>query len=80
MATAKNITDQIDEMIKVAGFEIKEWIFSKDRECNDVDISSTFNDMQKVLGISWNRSLDVLKYKVKINFSPKKEVSMMMKI
>ena len=70
---AREIAAQIEELIKAGGFEVKEWLFSGDETDCEIKIGGEGNeDQQKVLGVCWNRFLDVLKYVVNINLSPKK--------
>lgn len=82
---AMRITKEIDEILEVGGFKIKGWIISGKEQntlsknladqqvvqlltCSDGDIPN----LERVLGMGWVPNEDVLRYKVKLNFSAKK--------
>ena len=71
------VKDNVDEMLKSGGFSIKEWITSKPiqgvPDNSDATINKEVNNgKSKVLGTHWNPVEDQFKFKVRLNFSPKR--------
>ena len=80
METACKRTEDIDKLLKAGGFQIKRWSFSSN-PCNRCDNAATNREddkmiekggeVNKILGMKWNSKLDVFKFEVHLNFSPK---------
>jgi len=69
-------TKQIDEVLARGGFKIKGWRMSGQEGKGDKDVSTVGNLMvtktdDKVLGVVWNSSDDLLEFRTKLNFSNK---------
>ena len=80
LGTAIKITEEIDELIKPGGFEIKKWSFSgknvnKEAKFNDAGLTTENKpgetEIHKILGMKWDPNFDVFKFDVHLNFSPK---------
>ena len=67
---AESILSEIETILKEGGFEIKEWLISKDNNESDSLINIS-QDNDKVLGILWNPKSDQLKFQLNLNFSKK---------
>ena len=73
---AKNLTKDIEELVKKGGFNIKCWTTSRgctsfNKEAAVIDPTSTTKE--KVLGVLWDPVEDNLLFKVKLNFSSKRK-------
>ena len=67
--TAEKIVRDIDTVIKMGGFAVKEWLISTNKEEYKEDTAVTkilLHDEHKVLGMIWERSTDVISYRVKV--------------
>ena len=77
-AEAEKITEDIDRVLAMGGFKIKEWEISgestseRTRGVYTVLEETTANPSSKVLGIVWDSQRDCLRYVAKVNFSQKK--------
>ena len=66
-----------EEILKTGGFEVKQWK-SNMTLSEKLPVSSQSsalmidNDISKVLGMSWNPTLDRFTFKISLNFSPKR--------
>ena len=72
---ANKVAVQIDSIIKKGIFVVKKWTISaKDTFPNEKEPIKGFSEAsrQHVLGLIWDRSIDVLRYSVKLNFSAKR--------
>ena len=85
--TAVKLTKDIDELLKPGGFTIKRWYYStrctEENEnqmgTNDVpsnvmgeiQVNQNKGEIQRVLGMIWDADLDIFKFDVHLNFSPK---------
>ena len=75
LQTAQMIAGQIDNVIGMGNFKVKDWSFSaRNMWSEGAEIRRRFaqNSETSVLGLVWDRLKDVLKYYVKLNFSTKK--------
>ena len=54
---AKSRMSEIETILSEGGFEIKEWLISKDSNVEDSKINIS-SDNDKILGILWNSKLD----------------------
>ena len=74
---ADQVTSEADEILAKGGFTMKGWIksTSANNEARQLVIATDENDgdvVSKVLGVVWNSKFDVLEFKAKLNFSPKR--------
>ena len=67
---AKSRMSEIETILSEGGFEIKEWLISKDSNVEDSKINIS-SDNDKILGILWNSKLDQLNFQLNLNFSKK---------
>ncbi|KAK3881885.1 hypothetical protein Pcinc_013710 [Petrolisthes cinctipes] len=65
----RKLTDT-GEILKVGGFQIKQWVISGDHDKVD-DKKLVDTEMEKVLGMRWEPKKDQFIFKVSINFSKK---------
>ena len=74
LGKARRMTNEIDKLIDVGGFKVKEWMVStREHEDEDeVDIKDLSRENQNVLGLIWDKTADIFRYKIKLNFSLKK--------
>ena len=66
---AEKVARDIDTVIKMGGFAVKEWVISsrEDEYKQDTAIAEILlHDDHKVLGMVWERSADVLRYRVEL--------------
>ena len=64
--------DGIDEILQAGGFKIKEWIKSYDNKNGNVtEMPEVKNDMQKVLGMHWDKNKDEFCFIGKLSFGKK---------
>ena len=79
----KALTKEVDEVLKAGGFSIKKWSISG-QEADDSDRLFEVKNMMSedmrmeeesvtsMLGMRWRTSEDILCFKIKLNFSPKR--------
>ena len=79
----KALTKEVDEVLKAGGFSIKKWSIAG-QEADDSDRLFEVKNMMSedmrmeeesvtsVLGMRWRTSEDILFFKIKLNFSPKR--------
>ena len=60
------MTKEIDTLLQLGGFEVKQWIISKHNISVKEEDGRTFSNRHNVLGMIWERSLDVFRYSVKL--------------
>ena len=73
LAKATRITREIDKLIGEGGFQVKEWIMSSTNgDSKDETFTKGVGKNPSVLGLTSVQSEDVLKFVIKLNFSPKK--------
>ena len=70
--------EQIDEVLARGGFKIKGWKVSGQKEENRLEMCTSHPTNaeradDKVLGVVWNVSGDLLEFRAKLNFSPKQK-------
>lgn len=68
----RKLINDIDIVLKMGGFRVKEWIFNKifkEKVNGDVEkeISIFKGDEEKVLGILWNFKIDKFYFRVVVN-------------
>ena len=82
---AKEVMNEIDEVLGKGGFKVKEWIYSGSVQKSTTFVdhneqravqlftgsSIVFNDTERVLGLGWDPGSDMVRYDVKLNFSKK---------
>ena len=79
MEDAIRLTDEVEALLPIGGFKLKNWTFSEDHN-KSIDIrNAVFSRLnrsevkqEKVLGMLWDPLQDVFKFQVKVNFSSKK--------
>ena len=72
---ADQVTEDADTILEKGGFTMKGWIKSSPTSGTAQPIVLPMDENKeasKVLGVVWNSCLDILEFKVKLNFSPKK--------
>ena len=75
LSHANKIAVQINSIIKKGNFVVKKWTIStKDTPSNEKEPIRGFSEAsrQHVLGLVWDRSVDVLRYNIRLNFSMKR--------
>ncbi|XP_068224562.1 uncharacterized protein [Palaemon carinicauda] len=60
---------EVEEVLRLGGFQIKYWVLSGEDKDNNARVLNT--EQEKVLGLSWKPKLDTFSYRVKLNFSKK---------
>ena len=63
---AHDLAKGTDEILAKGGFKVKEWVFG------GRNVASSSSGVQKVLGVNWAASDDVLLFQAHLNFSPKR--------
>ena len=61
---AKRLSSDIEKVLQMGGFKIKEWIISNKTAYENIDVDITENKEGNVLGMVWDPSADVLKFKI----------------
>ena len=78
MEDAIRLADEVEALLTIGGFKLKNWTFSEDHN-KSIDIrNAVFSRLnrsevkqEKVLGMLWDPLQDVFKFQVKVNFSSK---------
>ena len=66
LQVAQDLAEGADRILSKGGFKVKSWAFG------GRNVSEASSEEQKVLGVHWIASKDVVLFKVHLNFSPKK--------
>ena len=69
---AEEITNNIDKVLDKGGFQIKNWVISGVSQSRSIHLVAE-DACERVLGMLWNPSADIIYFKVKLNFSTKKK-------
>ena len=75
---AIEVAQDIDSVINVGGFKVKEWLVSSNAESIELQDKGDKREIQlddaneKELGMTWHRKQDAFSYTAKVNFSPKR--------
>ncbi|XP_045115478.1 uncharacterized protein LOC123507035 [Portunus trituberculatus] len=68
---AHRLMKEVEHMLSMGGFEIKEWTVSGDRNVSLMHPKIVDSKEEKVLGLSWDPQEDLFMFKVQLNFSRK---------
>ena len=70
---AKQLTNEIEQLLAVGGFKMKEWIISNDASSDEkaLIVKNTTAQTEKVLGVMWSPTNDRFRFKVKLDLSKK---------
>ena len=72
-AKAKQITNNITNILKTGDFHIKHWVIASDTEdFDDCKLFPFLDGCERVLGMFWSVNGDIFRYTVKLNFSKKR--------
>jgi len=77
--SAQQVVADVEKMLAKGGFKVKCWLSNQNvvpcSESQDSGVSLLKTDGQdtRVLGVSWSPKLDVMTFKVVLNFSPKRK-------
>ena len=74
LSHANEIASQIDIIIKKGNFVVKRWITSAKDSSTEKEPLKGFSEVSRehVLGLVWDRAKDVLRYNIRLSFSPKR--------